>query len=46
MLIVSELGEALEADRKDGHADYEAFHKEFEKRAAEVGKTRQEVLTQ
>ena len=37
MLIVSELGEALEADRKDRHADYEAFHKEFEKRAADVG---------
>ena len=37
MLIVSELSEALEADRKDRHADYEAFRKEFEARSARVG---------
>lgn len=37
MLIVSELAEALEADRNNRHADYDAFYKEYKQRSKECG---------
>ena len=37
MLIVSELGEALEADRNNRHADYDAFYKAYKQRSNECG---------
>lgn len=38
MLITSELGEALEADRKNRHADLETFEKVFDNNAPVVFK--------